>query len=622
MRSISIIFFLIGTVLYPSAQPFTTDGYYLFPINPGQQNYLAGSMGELRSSHFHAGLDIKTGGQSGIPVRATADGYISRVRITSGGYGFALYMTHPNGTTSVYAHLSKFQEDIERYTLEQQYKAESFAIQLFPDKGQFTFKQGEVIAFSGNTGSSSGPHLHFEIRDENHRILDPLKFNFPEIRDNITPQMQNIAFVTLDGNARINGTYGRFEFDVIKVDGVYRTRVPISLSGNIGIEIYAYDLLDGVYNRNGISRTTLMVDGDTIFQELKSNLSFAHQRNILVHMDYAAYKNGGRKYNKLFVEDGNTNDIYTLPSRGHFFSDSTHEMSIYLEDSYGNIATFEMKANHRKVVNMPDPAMDKFEVYRNYLHLKAGHSSEPAPVLLYFQGNSQPLSPYRTDRKVAYYLWNLQDGLPDSLDMNGEILTTGIYAEIPSATALSFYNHHSDLFFRKYTLFDTLYLQFQKSFDAERGLELFDFPHGDIPINEPLKIRLKPSYTYRDSTARVYAVYGDRLNYMGGEWEDGSITFETRDWARFTIAEDTIPPVIEPRIVSSGQLYFKISDELSGISSYRATLDGDFLLMYFEPKRDLIWAVPKEENIQMQGEFILEVEDNIGNKTIYQRNLN
>lgn len=602
-------------------QPFTSDNYYLFPINPGQQNFLAGTMGELRSSHFHAGLDIKTGGQSGLPVHATADGYISRVRVNTGGYGYCLYMTHPNGTTSVYAHLSKFEGRIARYLLDEQYKAESFEVQLFPDKNQFVFKRGEIIAYSGNTGSSSGPHLHFEIRDANQRILDPLKFNFAEIKDNITPQMKNIAFVTLDGSARVNETFGRFEFDAIKTHDVYHTRVPISLKGKIGIEIYAYDLLNGVYNRNGIPETTLVINGDTVFSQSKSSLSFGKQRNILVHMDYEAYRNGGKKYNKLFVEDGNTNDFYNVSSQGFNFSDSTHLIQIYMKDSYGNISTFETEVNNRKVVNLPDPYINEFEIYRDHLHFKNVHQGTPGKISLFFGNTRRPLEPYRTDRRAAYYLWNLHDGLPDSIDYAGKILNTGIYAEIPSGSEISFFNHHSDLFFKQYSLFDTLYLRFEKDYDAQLGLELFRFPHNDTPLRSTVNIRLKPEYSYPEKTARVYAVYGSNLSYQGGTWEDGNISFDTRDLVTFTIAEDTIPPVITPRIINSNELYFKINDERSGIKSFRATLNGSFLLMNYESKKDLIWAVRKDENIPLKGEFILEVEDNTGNKQIYQRNL-
>ncbi|MFY0607776.1 MAG: M23 family metallopeptidase [Cyclobacteriaceae bacterium] len=598
------------------------EPYYMFPINPGKQNYLAGTMGELRSSHFHAGIDIKTGGKEGLPVYAAADGYISRIRVSTGGYGYALYMNHPNGTTSVYAHLSKFESSMADFIFEEQYKQETYTIQMFPQRDQFNFKKGDIIGYSGNTGSSSGPHLHFEIRDANQRILDPLKYNFSEIIDNIAPQVKKIAFVSLDQNARINGTFGRFEFDIIKNDkGIYQTRNPIKLSGNIGVEIYAFDYLNGVYNRNGIPETTLVIDGDTVFREFKNRMAFSKQRSILVHMDYDAYRNTGVKFNKLFIDHGNTNDIYEVPSRGFHFNDSIHDLSIYFSDSYGNLATLQTTVNKRRIVNLPDPDFGQFEIYRGVLHIKKYHEKSIEPVQLYFGDALIRLEPYRVDKRVSYSVWDLTNGIPDSIYYGGEILQTDIFGELPSQTEMSFHNHHLDIALSKKSLFDTLYLRFEKSYDTLRNLEIFNFPHWDTPLRSSVKVTLKPEQSYTDSLASVYSVYGDNLGYIGGDWSEDGITIRTSDLTKFTIAEDSVPPVIDPIIIDQKRLVFKITDELSGISEYQASLNGKFLLMGYEPKKQLIWAIPKSENIPISGEFILEVEDNTGNKAFYNRKL-
>jgi hypothetical protein len=597
------------------------NSYYLFPINPGQQNFLAGSMGELRSSHFHAGIDIKTGGQIGLPVHAAADGFVWRIRVAKGGYGNAIYLKHPNGTTTVYGHLDKFEKNVARYVLENQYTQESFDIQLFPNSSIFPVKRGDIIAYSGNTGSSSGPHLHFEIRDERQDILDPLQYGFEEIQDHQSPLIKNIAFVTLNPDSRVNHTFGRHEFDVIKTEHFFTTRVPIRLEGKIGVEIYGYDRQDGVWSKNGISDIIMKIDGDTVFSQSISKLAFSEQRNILAHIDYGAYKEHGIKYNKLFVDDGNTHHMYIQPSSGFDFSDSVHFIQIYVKDSYGNISTFETKVNIHKIVNKPDPKIKDFEIFRNFVHFKANHTGNANLIQLYFGQAFVELSPYRTDKLTAYYIWDLRNGLPDSLNFCGEVVKTGIYTEIPSQTETAFYNHSVDLFFKKKSLFDTLYLQFEKSFDSSRQLEIFKFPHADIPLNSSVEITLKPNCIYPDSTTSVYAVYNRSLNYVGGEWSNGEISFKTTDLVTFTLAQDTIPPTISATIINKDQLYFKIDDEMSGIKEYRATIDGAFVLMNYETKKKQIWSEKLNANIPFQGEFVLMVSDNTGNKSFYTKTL-
>ena len=166
-----IFFFLLLVGTWGFSQPSEEEfGYFIFPINPGVRNTLAGTMGELRSTHFHTGIDIRTGGQQGLSVLSAAEGYISRIKVSGSGYGNTIYVLHPNGKTTVYAHLKSFRADIEKYVKDAQYKKESFEVNLFPKANQFVLVKGDTLALSGNSGSSGGPHLHFDIRDENQNL--------------------------------------------------------------------------------------------------------------------------------------------------------------------------------------------------------------------------------------------------------------------------------------------------------------------------------------------------------------------------------------------------------------------------------------------------------------------
>ena len=135
---------------------------------------LSGTFAELRSNHFHSGLDIKTQQQSGLKVMAAASGFVSRIKVSHFGYGKALYITHPNGYTTVYAHLQNFNPEIDAYIKHRQYKNESYEIELFPKAGELLVNNGDIVAYSGNTGGSGGPHLHFEIRNKQEHPMNPM----------------------------------------------------------------------------------------------------------------------------------------------------------------------------------------------------------------------------------------------------------------------------------------------------------------------------------------------------------------------------------------------------------------------------------------------------------------
>ena len=315
-------------------------------------------MGELRSSHFHAGLDIKTNGKEGYRVYAAADGYISRIRIGPSGYGNALYINHPNGTITVYAHLMRMKDpEVVQYILEQHYKRQSHAFNLFPKKQQFKVKKGDVIALSGNTGSSTGPHLHFEIRTINQEALDPLKIGFTEIKDNLSPTPASLAVKTMNIESRVNGQFGYSTFKSNEIEKAQFEIDTIYASGQIGLELYSYDKHNGANNRNGVPEIDLYLNDQLHFSQAIDTINFSTQKNIKVHTNYQSHKMTRVRFGKLYIDDGNPLDYYPLAkSKGliNIANGDTLNARIELNDAYNNsselnfiiIGTNEVVSNH------------------------------------------------------------------------------------------------------------------------------------------------------------------------------------------------------------------------------------------------------------------------------------
>ena len=249
---------------------------YLFPINTNSQNYLSGTMGELRGDHFHMGIDIKTFGKTGHPVYASENGYIERIRVSASGYGKAIYIKHLDGKKTVYAHLNRFKNYKNR--------KKHFSVNIYPGK-KFFINKGEVIAYSGNTGSSSGPHLHFELRDSLDNVYDPLKLKFNEIIDNTKPTIEKITFKTLDKYSRINNGYGIFEYQVLSDKGKNFIE-NINAKGKIGISILCYDKLDGASNKNGIKKIELYVNDTLVVNNNIEYLTYNETNNVAKYIDF------------------------------------------------------------------------------------------------------------------------------------------------------------------------------------------------------------------------------------------------------------------------------------------------------------------------------------------------
>ena len=263
--------------------------------------YLAGSFGELRSNHFHAGIDIKTKGKEGLIVRAVADGFVSRIKVQQFGYGKAIYITHPNGYTSVYGHLKNFNKEIDKFVKKTQYEKENYATgNLYFKENRFPIKKGEIIAYSGDTGGSSGPHLHFEIRNTaTESILNPLLFGL-KVMDNIPPTIRFLKVYSLLEDSRINQQQKSFQIPLKKIGiGNYITD-RISASGTIGFGIDVFDQFNNATNKNGIYSLEMKVNGKTTYYHTLETFTFSESKFLNLHIDYAHYKKYKKRFQKTY----------------------------------------------------------------------------------------------------------------------------------------------------------------------------------------------------------------------------------------------------------------------------------------------------------------------------------
>lgn len=309
--------------------------------NPiGITNYLAGNFGELRTNHFHSGIDIKTNQKEGYKVYSVADGYISRINISPRGYGYAIYIDHPNGYTTVYGHLQKFNDEIEKYVRDYQYANQTFAVEIYPKKDEFPVKSGDVIALSGNSGSSGGPHLHFEVRDtKTEEPLNPFLFGF-DVVDSSKPLINGLYAYPIEGT--VNDKSNR---QVITNGAV------LNVSGKIGFGIKTYDKQNGADNINGTYKISLFVDNQPYFTFTADRLNWNDMRGINRLIDYEDKSKNFSWVYQLFQPDGNPLKMFSdVKNHGilEVESGKTYNIRIEAMDFAGNKAIANFKVNGKE----------------------------------------------------------------------------------------------------------------------------------------------------------------------------------------------------------------------------------------------------------------------------------
>jgi len=599
--------------------------YFLFPINPKQQNYLAGGMGDLRADHFHAGIDIKTQGREGLAVQASADAYVSEIRVQTSGYGNVVFLTHPNGYVSVYGHLREFAEPLATYVKKKRLENQTFEIQLKPAVNEFVVKKGQIIGYSGNTGGSAGPHLHFEIRDINNNILNPLNFGFTEIKDNVPPIFQQLFIKTLGTDARVNGEFGRKSFHPIKKpDGTYGINAEISAIGEIGLELLAVDKMNDTHNSNGLSCTELFVDGKEVHYFHLEQFPNAVSHDINVHTDYAYEKTVGQRIQKLFQDDGNDElPVYkTILQKGKlsFQDGKTHQITIKIWDAYENGSTLNFTIKGEKPENSvtaspsKSPLLINYNIDDNTLVIKARNLKTINSIaILNFEKSSTELPINYVKNNEAVYLWDLKKGLPKSIQIDSVEKSLNLQKTILPNQSSSFVSDKLSIIFEAKTLYDTLYLE------TKAVPNQVEIGQATIPIRNPISVSFQPETKVNlPQKTSVYYTSRNQKRFLGGKWNTDRIVFKAGLLGQFTLLTDTIPPKASFVTKSPNHVAIRISDNLSGIKSFKTYLNDTYILADYDAKRALLWTVKSDSTQSFVGKLRLDLEDNQGNKSSYE----
>lgn len=530
---------------------------------------LSGNFGEIRSNHFHSGVDFKTNGQSGYSVFAAADGYIVRIKVASGGYGKALYIQHPSGHQTLYGHLSKFRKDLADYVKNEQYKQERFGVDLYFKPGQFKIKQGDFIALSGNTGSSQAPHLHFEIRDsQTHNPVNPLLFNF-DVADKRPPQLYSVYLYSLTGRknlkkpvkVRLSGENGNYH---PVFDRVY----PLDKISGIGVE--TIDFLDNSNNKCGIFEFELRLDGELVFKSIMDEFSFAESLYINSFIDYRKYIENRTQVIKAFIEPNNPLSIYEFArNRGQvsLMDQNIHILDIRIKDVHGNLSKTRIK------VKLNPDELEGMEYSLPYYSAFLSYSEKN-----YFE----------------------EEGI-----------------------RLEFASH---------SFYDNLYFVYDSDSIPPKGYSrIHHLHHPYFPLNKSYTILIKPDSLpdeLRDEAVIARINKKGHLSYAGGTWTGKELRTKTRTFGSFVVAVDTIPPTITARNLSNSdpsgvgkKITFTISDDFSGIRSFRATLNGNWILFEYDAKTRTLFhetdpeLFPKGEVL----ELIIRVTDQTGHLSEYRK---
>lgn len=547
---------LLGVFNCSFSQGIPGSGYFNYPLSIKPK--LNANFGEMRPNHFHMGLDLSTEARENVPVYAPAEGHVSRIKIETGGFGRAIYIDHPNGMTTLYAHMNRFLPQVETYLKEKQYENKTWKIDVAVPAGRFPLKKGQLIGYSGNTGASQGPHVHFEVRDtKTENCLNPLKMGLP-LPDQTPPDLFKLALYD-----RSKSMYDQTPMVVglTKKDGVYQASHDIVFPGEkVFLAIQATDRMTGAPNANGIYKAELLQDGKLISSFEMENIGYDKTRYLNGHIDYKIKYRGGPYLQMLFPPKNFGLDLYKPASAPGYLllTDAPVPYTIHLTDANGNRSTALIQL--RKSASFAGPEK---------------------------QGGSRPV---------------FEAGQVNIYDDQGIQFVFGeaaFYDDVDFQVASNYANSLSELssVFQTRPEFIPVQEYFTVGIRPNRSLSLVNTDRVVIKRVQKTKTEIRKA-----------------------KLEKGTFSASFRDLGFFQLLEDDQPPVISSSLIpgavlrAGSRIVIDVKDNLNVISQFTATVDGNWIM--FQPSGNRFVYTVDEHLPFGEHKLTVVVYDEAGNSAV------